>query len=630
VQQRFEVALRASPFILFNQDRDLRYTWTHNVGRSILGISDEELLGASAAEATALKRRVLLTGVGERRELRVEVGGRCAIYDTTIAPIVDDGRITGVAGVTFDVTEWRRAQRSEEEAQAFIQTFIRHVPVGLCVLDRQLRYLRINEALARINGLPVEEHLGRRVADVLGARAAGLTRLLAHVRDTGEPVIDLEVVWSASDDGEERHFLVNYYPIRIETEITGVGVVVQDITRHKVAESERRELLARERAARAEAEAANRMKDQFLATVSHELRAPLGSLLLWEHILRSANNDENLRRRAIDAIHESAIAQKSLIEDLLDVARGISGKLRIDKQPVDVVAQVASAIEAARPSSLAKELSIDAQLDCPPVQVLGDASRIQQVLGNLLANAIKFSETGGRIAVRVRVTELRWIEIAVEDHGRGIDRELLPHLFKPFIQAHACDSQQTGLGLGLAIVRQIVELLGGSVRAESEGAGRGATFVVTLPLLAEPVVLAGPRPLDAADSDELAGVSVLVIEDEPQAREGLALVLRRAGAAVDCVASTREALSALDRGRYCVVVSDIALPNEDGYSFARRLRQRPGAVPAIALTAHARGEDEARALAAGFERYLAKPVEAAELVAAIAAVTATRAAAPVV
>jgi signal transduction histidine kinase/CheY-like chemotaxis protein len=412
---------------------------------------------------------------------------------------------------------------------------------------------------------------------------------------------------------------------------------VDSALQHEAAERARR----RSEEVRAQSEAADRLTDAFLATISHELRAPMAALLLWESILRSAQ-DETMRARALTAIRQSAADQLKLIEELLDISRCASGKLRIERSPVAVAPAVVAALDAALPLAAAKGLQIECSSGGQPAHVLGDAARLQQIVGNLLSNAVKFTDEGGRITVRVECSGSR-IEIAVSDTGRGIAPSLLPDLFKPFSRANgALDRAQAGLGLGLglAIVWQLVDMHEGSVRAESAGEGRGSTFTVSIPRLElddADRAAAAPRPAGPAESRgrrasagaggrPLEGLRVLVVDDEPRVREAIELVLRDAGARVTAASSVAEAFAALQRGRWDVVISDIGMPGEDGYSFVRRLRRLPAAqggdVAAVALTAGARAQDKALAAEAGFDLHLTKPVDAGQLVHAVASVAA--------
>jgi PAS domain S-box-containing protein len=400
------------------------------------------------------------------------------------------------------------------------------------------------------------------------------------------------------------------------------------------------EALARERkarveaeTARAQAESANRMKDQFLSTVSHELRTPLNAMLGWATMLRGGKLEPDKRSHAIETIERNARAQVRLIEDLLDLGRILQGKFQLAVGPVEVVRVVEAAIESVHPAAEAKGVRLQRTLDSHAT-IVGDAERLQQIAWNLLSNAIKFTSRGGRVLVTVRRAP-SYVELAVADTGEGIAPEFLPHVFEPFRQADGAISRRTGgLGLGLSIVRSLVELHGGTVAVASEGVGLGATFTVRLPMAP---MRAAPReelartpeaPSGAAFEcpAALAKLRVLVIDDEKDTRELLTLVLEQCDAIVTTAGSAREALERLASGRFDVLVSDVGMPDEDGLSMIRRIRQLPadrgGRLPAIALTAYARGEDRAQALRAGFNVHLAKPVDPSELVLVIAAMIA--------
>jgi signal transduction histidine kinase/CheY-like chemotaxis protein len=382
--------------------------------------------------------------------------------------------------------------------------------------------------------------------------------------------------------------------------------------------------------ARETAETANRAKDEFLATLSHELRTPLTALLGWARMLRVGALDEPTRARALETVERNARLLVQLIEDLLDVSRIVSGKLHLDVRGVDLAAVIEAAIDIVRPAVEAKGLLLESSIDPDAAAVAGDADRLQQVVWNLLSNAVKFTDSGGRVHVALRRAGPR-VEIVVTDTGQGIAPAFLPHVFERFRQAEGTSTRvHGGLGLGLALVRHLVELHGGTVAAASDGPGRGATFTVSLPMPARRVAagevavpeVPGPPvvPFDALPS--LAGVRVLVVEDEADARDLLRTVLERRGAAVETAATAGEGYEAFEREPPDVLVSDVGLPGESGYAFIARVRARPpargGAVPALALTAYARREDRVRALVAGFQAHVAKPVEPAELVQLIA------------
>ena len=400
----------------------------------------------------------------------------------------------------------------------------------------------------------------------------------------------------------------------------------------------------------AEEREANRMKDEFLSTLSHELRTPLNAILGWTQLLRMGKPSENELSRGLDVIERNVRAQTKLIEDLLDVSRITTGKLRLSVRPMSLGPVIEAAVDAVRPGAAAKGIRLDVDVSAPADQIYGDPDRLQQVVWNLLSNAVKFTPLDGRVEVGLDRVEGQ-AQIRVTDSGQGIDPKFLPYVFDRFRQADSSSTRSHGgLGIGLTIVRHIVELHGGTVRAESRGEGTGATFLVNLPVstvraeagaaapsrgvapapgaLPEPIApeVAG-RNGDAPGSNGAAaggvgGLRVLVVDDEQDARDIIGEILRRGGADVTTAATAREGLQLLGRLRPDVLVSDIAMPDEDGYAFIRCVRELTagdgGATPAVALTAYAREEDRARALAAGFQQHLAKPVEPADLVRTIA------------
>jgi CheY-like chemotaxis protein len=374
--------------------------------------------------------------------------------------------------------------------------------------------------------------------------------------------------------------------------------------------------LARERALRAEAERLNRLKDRFLAAVSHELRAPLTTLLLWERVLRDETAAPEMRAQALDAIHHSALAQSRLVGDLLDVSRAISGKLHVDLRRCDIEAVLADAVGAARLAADAKSVALSYRADGASIEVDGDAGRLRQVLDNLLSNAVKFTPAGGRVDVSLQLSRTA-LEISIADTGRGISSERIPQLFKPFSPAQDPLSRaEGGLGLGLTIARELVVLHGGTLVASSPGPGRGAVFTLTLPATRARRHVTTP-PLGTR-APALSGVKLLVVDDDPRVRQALALLLARAGAVVMLAEDTVAARRQLAAEHPDVILCDIAMPREDGYSLMRELRAAGCTIPAIALTAHAATRDADTARVAGFNIHLAKPVNFEKLVRAIA------------
>jgi CheY-like chemotaxis protein len=379
-----------------------------------------------------------------------------------------------------------------------------------------------------------------------------------------------------------------------------------------------------ERQARAEAEVASRSKDEFLAILSHELRTPLQAILGWTRLLRSGKLDEAGNIHALETIDRNARAQAQLIGDILDVSRIITGRLRLDGRPVELAMVVDAAVDAVRASADAKGIHLQTLLDPDAGPVLGDPDRLQQVALNLLSNAIKFTPDGGQVELHLERTEDR-ARITVSDTGKGISPAFLPHVFERFTQADTSSTRShSGLGLGLAIVRHLVELHGGTIKAESAGEGQGARFTVELPLLPDaPVQQAAPRVETprACAAPTLDGVHVLVVDDEQDTLELLGTALGQSGARVTTAGSAAEALLAMARDFPDVLISDIAMPGEDGYALIERVRreERGRQLPAIALTAYAGAEDRARALLAGYQQHMAKPVEPNELVVAVSA-----------
>jgi len=403
----------------------------------------------------------------------------------------------------------------------------------------------------------------------------------------------------------------------------------------RLRERERADLLARERAARAEAEVASRSKDEFLATLSHELRTPLSAMLGWVRLLRSGRLDAGKTAHALEVVERNTQAQARLIGDLLDVSRIITGKLQLDLRQVEPSTVIRAALEAIRPAAEAKGLRLESALDPSVGAVAGDPDRLQQIVWNLLSNGVKYTPSGGRVEVRLDRADAR-TRITVTDTGIGIGSDFLPHVFERFTQAGQGPARSdSGLGLGLAIVRHLVELHGGTVHAESPGEGRGTTFTVNLPVPTADLGRRRPPPATPGARDgraplRLDGVRVLVVDDDGDARELLTTVLAECGAEVCTVASVREAVETLKRVNPDVLVSDIGLPGESGYDLIRAVRGLGAAwsgIPAIALTAYAHAEDRERALAAGYQLHLSKPVEPDLLGEAVAQVTRRTAAA---
>ena len=420
-------------------------------------------------------------------------------------------------------------------------------------------------------------------------------------------------------------------PIRDAEDVDGAPATVQklvtvsrDITEQKHAEQERAQLLASERAARSEAERAARLKDDFVSTLSHELRTPLNAILGWIGVLKQQQSPETLAK-AIDVIDRNSRRQSQMVDDLLDVSRIMSGKMRLDVHSVDLASAIEEAVASAQPAADAKGVRLVKVLGSAAI-IQGDPGRLQQIVWNLVSNAIKFTPRGGLVQVTLRKVDSH-VQVQVSDSGQGITADVLPHVFQRFRQGDASATRHHGgLGLGLAIVKNLVEMHGGSVEAASDGEGLGSVFSVRLPL-----AHVGARPEQLAETLDLVpetlnslldGLEVLVLDDEPDARDVVQRLLEDAGARARIASSAGEAIQLLEQGFVPdIILSDIGMPDQDGYDFMQQVRRMDGEVaevPAAALTALARLEDRKRALMAGYQTHLAKPVDPAELVAMVA------------
>lgn len=490
-----------------------------------------------------------------------------------------------------------------------------------------------NPSAERVFGYSAAEMIGQSVLKIVPPeRQEEEAQILAKLR-AGERVEHFETVRIAKD-GRRLHVSLTISPIKDPSGlIVGASKIARDITALKERQAEREAILAAEHAARREAEQASRMKDEFLATLSHELRTPLSAILGWSQLLRRTNADAVQMEQGLQTIERNARVQTQLIEDLLDMSGIISGKVRLNVQSVDPISFIEAAIETVSPSAQARGIRIERILDSAAGPILGDPNRLQQVVWNLLSNAIKFTPRDGRVQVVLRRVESH-VEISVADSGMGIKSEFLAHVFERFRQADASASRRHGgLGLGLAIVKHLVELHGGTVQAVSPGEGMGTTFTVSLPLTIIHHASNAPERIHSTfmktvtgefRRSDLSGLKVLVVDDERDARELVRRVLEECDAKVATAGSAEEALSALRLDRPNVLVSDIGMPEVDGYEFLRRVRAMDRGserIPAIALTAFARSDDRTRALRAGFLAHISKPVEPAELVATVASVS---------
>ena len=463
-------------------------------------------------------------------------------------------------------------------------------------------------------------YLWTSVTYLAGASAAGVTARLVHSVGFYAVLATLPIITII-------YFTYRTYLKNIEVSEAHVAELSRYLRELKMSEAEREKILLREKAARAEAEAANRLKDEFLSTLSHELRTPLTSIIGWTNLMRAGQVRGEVQAQALETIERNARTQSRLIDDLLDISRIISGKLLLEAREVNLDTVVSNSIEVVRPAANAKGIKLTYECEPGGKTVSGDSARLQQVAWNLLSNAVKFTPEGGSVSVRLTREGAR-VKLNVSDTGRGIAPEFLPHVFDRFRQADSATTRaHGGLGLGLAIVRHLVELHGGTVHAESAGEDQGSAFSVTFPL-AQGAAPCACQQTEAAEgvlslngTERLSGVRVLVVDDEQDTRRLISTVIAQTGAEVTACASAGEALEKLKTWRPHILMSDIGMPGEDGYALIQKVRalppERGGRTPAAALTAYARDEDKGRALAAGYQLHIAKPFNPKELLAAV-------------
>ncbi len=621
-------------------DRDFRITYMNVEAERISGVARGALVGKSHWEAfpatlgSSLEteyRRVMKDRIARKIENHYEPWGRWFEIDAYPAK---DG---GLAVYFRDVTERKRhTERLQDVANAAVAVsgVLSIEQILQTLADRACRIAGADEAVAAV----LEPHDGR-MARASVARGNGAAAPKSERSSRSEP-----------DDASLAALVLGtlpWEPSRMAVALTGaegtrVGAlqvvrtagseftmadhaILQQLAQAGSAALANARLYRAAEEARADAEAANRMKDEFLATLSHELRTPLNAIVGWSRILRRGRPDGGMLLEGLETIERNSKMQVQLIEDLLDLSRIISGKLRLDVQNVNLVEVIDSAVATVRPAAEAKEIRLHSVLDPLAGPVTGDPARLQQVVWNLLSNAVKFTPRGGQVQIVLERVNSH-VEVSVSDTGMGIPPEFLPHVFERFRQADGSTTRRHGgLGLGLSIVRQLVEMHGGSVRAKSPGEGRGATFSVSLPVSAAHGHDARPRQTPQPDlvpaAASLAGVNVMVVDDENDARDLIHRILSQSRAVVTTAASVAEALTLMERHAFDVLLSDIGMPEQDGYELIRRVRERGlngRTLPAVALTAFARPEDRRRALLAGFQVHVPKPVDPDELVAVVA------------
>ncbi len=649
----FDQIAASTPDFFYVFDLQGRFLYANRRLLEVWGRSFQDAVGKNLYELgypqwhADMHMREIAQVIETRQPIRGEVpftggSGIFGVYEYIFTPVLNErGELECIAGTTRDVTarkqterELAQAKTAAEASEQRLRAVVEATPECVKIVSPEGDLVYMNPAgLAMIEADGVQSLEGASVRTLIAPQHRDQWMERHNRICAGEKLTwEFEMIGLR---GTRRWMETRAVPLPMPDGRNGQLGVTSDITARKQVEAEREQLLESERAARVEAQRASRMKDEFLSTLSHELRTPLNAIVGWSQILRGPAATPEDIAEGIATIERNARAQAQIIEDLLDMSRITSGKLRLDVQPVDLVAIINAGLDTVRPAADAKGVRLAATLDPAAVPVAGDPSRLQQVLWNLLTNAVKFTPRGGRVQVVLHRVHSH-VEIRVTDTGEGIPAEFLPHVFDRFRQADASITRRHGgLGLGLSIVKQLVELHGGTVRVESAGPGAGSAFIVMLPLSAvhgpseAPIThraqTAAHQPLAARGCISLAGVRVLVVDDEPDARALVERLLHDCRAEVRTADSAADALAQFPAFRPDLLVSDVGMPREDGYSLIRRIRalapEAGGAVPALALTAYARPEDRIRALAAGFQLHIAKPVEPTELIAAAASLT---------
>ncbi len=648
-EERFRLLVESvRDYAIFMLDPD-GYVLTWNAGAErFKGYRADEIVGSHfsrfyppEALARGLPAHELETaareGSFEDEGWRVRKDGSLFWANVVVTAMRDEnGTLVGFSKVTRDLTQRRSHEEQLRQSEERFRLLVEGVnEYAIFMLDVNGRIASWNVGAQRIKGYTTEEIVGQHLSVFYPQ----------EVRDSGWPDYELQQAtekgsfvdtgWRLRKDGSRFWANVTITALRDATgRLMGFAKLTRDLTESKRYEAmeldsqERDQLLEAERSARMAAQRATRIKDEFLATLSHELRTPLSAILGWTQVLLKGQASGAIdQQRAIQVIDRNARAQVQLIDDLLDLSRILAGKIRLDLQQVSLSDVVQAAIDSARPMAEAKDVRLRSLLDSSRTRVSADSARLQQVVWNLLTNAIKFTPRGGQVQVLVQRVNSH-VELSVSDTGAGIPASFLPQVFDRFSQRDSSTTRtHGGLGLGLAICKQLVDLHAGMIRASSPGEGLGSTFVVDLPISLMQAEEEREHPSVESDSTDttplpkLEGVHAFVIDDEPDARELLKRMLEHQGASVTLFGSADEALAALKATRPSVIVSDVGMPGMDGYQMIRALRAgeaRDSRIPAIALTAFARAEDRKRALLAGFQAHLAKPFDVGELVLLVA------------
>jgi PAS domain S-box-containing protein len=645
-EQQLRLITDAVPVFIAQTDKEYRLNFINRTYADRFGFDPDKVIGRRipeviGEESFARIRQYLdaaLAGSPQEHEIKIPAGkwGERHMHMVYVPERDHGGAVRGTIAAVTDITRLRSMEEQLRRREREFKMLVENSPDIISRIDRDMRHLYVNPAISVLSNLPAAEYLGKTKAE-LGLPPAVVQAWDTAARAAFDTGLEQRLDFDHTIDGKMHYFSGRVVPeIDVEGNIESVVGIAYDVTERAKMEKERDELLSRERTARIQAETAARARDEFLAIVSHELRAPLNGIQSWAHVLENYVKDATsapLAQRALQGIKTGVGQQVRLIEDLLDVTRMMSGKMRLVKQPLALLPVLQAAVESVRGIAAAKHIGITCTYRITSEQIDGDSDRVQQIFWNLLSNAIKFTPEGGNVWLTATHTENE-ICATVRDDGVGISPQFLPHLFNRFSQEDTSSTRDhSGLGLGLFLVRHLIELHGGWVSADSEGEGKGTTFSVYLPLRSRldkytPAVHGEPGG-DSMPLPSLAGRRILLIDDQEEARESLTVVLGTAGAKVFAAESANEVLewlSSLTPDQYPnVLVCDIAMPGEDGYAVLRRIRswKAPDGsaalqrMPALALTAFAQREDRIRALTAGFQMHVTKPVAPEELIVVI-------------
>jgi PAS domain S-box-containing protein len=625
---------------MFAFDRDLRVIAWNRAMQLISGFGHDQVIGRSVFEIFPFLREtdhsVSAVLEGEEVVSQNHPYGPSAtgVFESRYSSLRDDeDRIIGGIAVITDITARKQAEVLVHQAYRQLSFHVESSPLAVVEWDSDFRVSRWSESAERLFGWKADDVIGKHVNEwrFVFADDVDAVALVTNRQREGVEVQGIQRNRNYTRSGSV--LFCEWYNSVLRDDhgkLVSVLSLVLDVTARQSAEEERAASLVRERDARRHAEEADRLKDEFLATLSHELRTPLTSILGWASMIRNNEVEGPAAARAIETIERNARSQARLIDDLLDVSRIITGNLRLDLHPLNLAPIVGAALDALRPTADVKGIHLQTRFEPDECLVRGDPNRLRQVIWNLLSNAIKFTQRGGSVNIDLKCVE-GTARLTITDTGEGIPAEFLPYVFDRFRQAEGSISRkQGGLGLGLAVVRHLVELHGGTIHAESEGAGRGSTFTFNLPLAqerrdparAEERIREVERRRSRSGAIRLDGIHILLVEDDDDSRKLLGTMLKRHGARVTSTKSAAEALNVFSDEPPDLMISDIGMPDEDGYQLMRKIRARPagqgGLIPAIALTGYASRKDRERALDAGYRQHIAKPIEQAELIAAIA------------